>query len=165
MEPVRRLRLKVWTPLLAAAIMVIGMVIGFRLHDTLRSKRDIQSVVERSDRLEQMIDLIREKYVDSINSNDLYSEAVKGILSHLDPHTVYIPAEDVAGVNEDLEGSFFGIGVEFTIIRDTIEVTYVVEKGPSEKAGIQVGDRLIKVEDTLIAGTGITSDKIVKMLR
>jgi len=165
MEEHRRPRLKVWTPLIAAVIMVLGMVLGFRLHDTLRSKRDIQSVVERSDRLEQLIDLIREKYVDSVNSNDLYSEAVKGILSHLDPHTVYIPAEDVAAVNEDLEGSFFGIGVEFTIIRDTIEVTYVVEKGPSERAGVQIGDRLIKVEDTLIAGTGITSDKIVKMLR
>ena len=165
MEEYRRPRLKVWTPLIAAVIMVLGMVLGFRLHDTLRSKRDIQSVVERSDRLEQMIDLIREKYVDSVNSNALYSDAVKGILSHLDPHTVYIPADEVAGINEDLEGSFFGIGVEFTIIRDTIEVTYVVEKGPSEKAGLQIGDRLIKVEDTVIAGIGITSDKIVKMLR
>lgn len=165
MEPARRPRLKVWTPLIAAAIMVIGMVIGFRLHDTLRSKRDIESVVERSDRLEQMIDLIREKYVDSVNSNDLYSDAVKGILSHLDPHTVYIPAHELADVNEDLAGTFFGIGVEFTIVRDSIEVTYVVENGPSDKAGVQVGDKLVRVNDTLVAGNGITSDRIIEMLR
>ncbi len=165
MEEYRRPRLKVWTPLIAAVIMVLGMVLGFRLHDTLRGKRDIQSAVERSDRLEQMIDLINAKYVDSVNSNDLYSDAVKGILSHLDPHTIYIPADKVAAVNEDLEGSFYGIGVEFAIIRDSIQVTYVVENGPSERAGLQVGDKFVRVNDTLIAGTGITSDRIVKMLR
>ena len=145
--------------------MVLGMTIGFRLHDTLRAKRDIGTAVERSDRLEQIIDLVNEKYVDSVSSNALYGDAVKGILSHLDPHTVYIPADEVAGVNEELEGSFFGIGVEFAIVRDTIEVTNVVEGGPSEKAGLRLGDRMLRVNDTLIAGIGINSDKIIKMLR
>lgn len=154
-----------WTPLIAASIMVTGMVIGFQLRDTLRNKRDIKNAVERSDRLEQLIDLISAHYVDSVNTGGLYKDAITGILSNLDPHTAYIPADEVARLNEELEGSFFGIGVEFAIIRDTIEVTSVVEGGPAEKAGVQIGDRFVKVNDTLVAGNGITSDKIVRMLR
>lgn len=165
MEHQKRSRLQVWTPLLFALVMAAGMVLGFKLHDSLRFKRDIETVVERNDRLGEMIDLINAKYVDSVNSSLLYGDAVKGILSHLDPHTVYIPAEEVAGVNENLEGSFYGIGVEFAIIRDTIAVTAVVPGGPSERAGVAVGDKLIKVNDTLVAGNGITSDGIVQMLR
>jgi carboxyl-terminal processing protease len=165
MEAHSRPRLKVWTPLIAALIMVAGIIIGFQLRDTLRNKRDIKNAVERSDRLEQLIDLISTNYVDSINASDLYRNGVDGILSKLDPHTVYIPAEDVDGVNEELEGSFYGIGVEFSIIRDTITVTSVVPEGPSDKAGILTGDKLVKVEDTVVAGTGISSDRIVKMLR
>lgn len=165
MEDHRRPRLKVWTPLIAASIMVTGMVIGFQLRDTLRNKRDIKNAVERSDRLEQLIDLISAHYVDSVNTGGLYKDAITGILSNLDPHTAYIPADEVARLNEELEGSFFGIGVEFAIIRDTIEVTSVVEGGPAEKAGVQIGDRFVKVNDTLVAGNGITSDKIVRMLR
>jgi len=158
-------RLKTWTPLLFALIMITGMTLGFKLRDTLRSKRDIQAIIMRDDRLEEIIDLVNERYVDTINTNLLYKDAVTGILSHLDPHTVYIPAEELQGVNEDLEGSFFGIGVEFYIIRDTIQVTSVVENGPAQKAGIGVGDRFIRVNDSLIAGNGITSEGIVSLLR
>ncbi len=165
MEEIRRPRLRIWTPLAAALILSGGMILGFRLHDTLRNKRDISNVVERNDRLEQIIDLINSNYVDSVASNELYGNAVKGILSRLDPHTLYIPADEVASANEDLAGSFFGIGVEFAIIRDTIEITSVVENGPSDKAGIQPGDKLIAVGDTLIAGNGVTSERIITMLR
>jgi carboxyl-terminal processing protease len=165
MEEPRRPQLKVWTPLIAASIMVIGMVIGFQLRDTLRSKRDIKNAVERSDRLEQLIDLIGTHYVDSLNAANLYKDAVTGILANLDPHTTYIAADELASVNESLEGSFYGIGVEFAIVRDTLQVTSVVERGPAEKAGIQLGDKLIKVNDTVIAGVGLESDRIVKMLR
>jgi carboxyl-terminal processing protease len=165
MEAYSRPRLKVWTPLIAALIMVSGIIIGFQLRDTLRNKRDIKNVVERSDRLEQLIDLISTNYVDSINASGLYRDGVNGILSHLDPHTVYIPADEVAGVNEELEGTFYGIGVEFSIIRDTIMVTSVVPEGPAERAGLLTGDRFIKVGDTVVAGVGISSDRIVKMLR
>lgn len=165
MEETRRPRLRIWTPLAAALILSGGMILGFRLHDTLRNKRDISNVVERNDRLEQIIDLINANYVDSVASNNLYSDAVKGILSHLDPHTLYIPADEVAAANEDLAGSFFGIGVEFAIIRDTIEITSVVQDGPSDKANLQPGDKLIAVGDTVIAGNGITSERIINMLR
>lgn len=141
------------------------MTLGFNLRDTLRTKRDITTIIERNDRLEQIIDFIKEKYVDTVNANALYGDAIQGILSHLDPHTIYIPSDELGEVNEDLEGSFFGIGVEFAIIRDTIQITSIVENGPAEKAGVQLGDKLIKVGDSIVAGRGITSDRIIGMLK
>lgn len=157
--------LRIWTPLLFAIILIAGMVIGFKLRDSLRGKRDIQTVIYRSDRLEQLIDLINEKYVDTVNTNSIYSDAVAGILSHLDPHTVYISADDVNTVNESLGGGFFGIGVEFVIVRDTIQVTAVTPGGPAERAHVQVGDQFIRVEDSVVAGIGITSEQIIKLLK
>lgn len=158
-------RLRVWTPLLFSLVLITGMIFGFNLRDTLRVKRGIQTVIKRNDRLEQIIDLIDEKYVDTINTDVLYEDAINGILSHLDPHTVYIPADELQEVNEDLEGSFYGIGVEFTIYRDTIQVTSVVEGGPAERAGMEAGDRIVKVGDSLVAGNNITSERIMKMLK
>ena len=158
-------RLKVWTPLFFSIVLIIGMVLGFNLRDSLRNKRDISTVMRHNDRLEAIINLINEKYVDTINSNDLYRDAVSGILKPLDPHTVYIPTEELQGVNDDLDGGFSGIGVEFAIIRDTIEVTSVVENGPSAHAGINIGDQVIKVGDSLVAGTNINSVRIMHLLR
>jgi carboxyl-terminal processing protease len=155
---------KVWTPLFFSLVLVLGMVLGFNLRDTLRSKRDIATVVQRNDRLEEIIDLVKDKYVDTVNSNELYEDAVAGILKSLDPHTVYIPAEELQGVNDDLEGSFSSIGIEFSIVRDTIEITSVVDGGPASKAGIDIGDQLIKVGDSLVAGNNITSGRIVNLL-
>lgn len=154
-----------WTPLLFSVILIGGMILGFNLRDTLRNKRNITTIIERNDRLEQIIDLIREKYVDTVNTNNLYDDAVAGILSHLDPHTVYIPPNEVSSVNEDLDGSFSGIGVEFSIEEDTIQVTNVIEGGPSEKVGIEPGDQIIRVGDSIIAGVKITTDRIIHMLR
>lgn len=141
------------------------MILGFNLRDTLRSKRDIQTIIQRNDRLEKIIDLVNEKFVDTVNSNLIYQDAINGILSHLDPHTSYIPADRLEDVNNKLEGGFFGIGVEFSIIRDTIQVTSVVEGGPADQSGVETGDQLIKVGDSIVAGTGITSERIIKMLK
>lgn len=156
---------KLWLPLLSAVVLLVGMVIGFKLNESLKNKRNITTIIQRNDRLEQIIDLISARYVDSVNTNLLYQDAVNGIIRHLDPHTVYIPADRLQTVNEELEGSFFGIGVEFSIVDDTIQITAVVENGPAELAGIQIGDKLIKVGDSTVAGTGITSSRIINMLK
>ena len=162
----RTRRLQIWMPLLFAIVLAGGMTLGFRLRDTLRNKRSIESVVmDRNDRLDRIIDLIQERYVDSVNVNGLYSDAVAGIISHLDPHTSYIPEAEVEEVNDELQGSFFGIGVEFNILRDTLHIVDVVEDGPAQRAGIETGDRIIQVNDSLVAGVGITSERIVSMLR
>ena len=114
--------MKVWMPLFFSLVLVFGMILGFNLRDSLRNKRDISTVILRNDRLDEIIDLINEKYVDTVSDNVLYRDAVSGILKSLDPHTVYIPTEELQGVNDDLEGGFSGIGVEFSIVRDTIEI-------------------------------------------
>lgn len=153
---------QVWMPVLFSLILIVGMVLGFNLRDSLRNKI---SIAERNDRLGDIIQLIKERYVDTVNTNRMYEDAVAGILEPLDPHTVYIPATDLQDVNEELEGGFSGIGVEFSIIKDTVEVTAVTTGGPAAKAGMESGDQLIKVGDSLVAGTGITSERITKMLR
>jgi carboxyl-terminal processing protease len=165
MDARKRDRSKVWTPLLFSVILIAGMVVGFNLHDTLRRKKDASASVSRNDKLEEIINLIRDRYVDTISNNKLYTEAISGILKTLDPHTVYIPADEAQSVNEDMDGSFAGIGVEFSIVRDTIEVTSVVDKGPASKAGVEVGDQLIRVADSVVAGRNITSEDIVAMLK
>ncbi len=165
MEEPKRPLFKAWFPFIAAVIMVVGMIVGSQLQNTLRNKRSISNAVDRNDRLEQLIDLIQTHYVDSVKQSALYGDAVQGILSKLDPHTTYIPAEDLQDVNDELDGSFFGIGVEFVVLRDTILFTAVTDGGPASKAGIHLGDKLIRVNDTLVAGVGMNSDRIVNMLR
>lgn len=165
MDANRRDGNKAWTPLFFSFVLILGMVLGFNMRDSLRSKRDIGTALRRNDRIEEIIGLIKEKYVDSVNTNELYEDAVTGLLSPLDPHTVYIPTDELESVNEDLEGSFSGIGIEFSILRDTLEVTSVIKNGPAYKAGMIAGDQILKVDDSLVAGNGITSDRIMKLLR
>lgn len=165
MMDARRDRWKVWTPVLFSLVLIAGMILGFNLRDSLRNKRYISTVIQRNDRLEDIIDLIKDRYVDTLNNNVLYNDAINGILKSLDPHTVYIPTDELQGVNEDLEGSFSGIGVEFSIVHDTVQVTNVIDNGPAAHAGLEVGDQLIKVGDSLVAGRNITSERIIAMLR
>lgn len=158
-------KVQVWLPLLFSIVLILGMVLGFKLRDSLRNKKQFTTIIQRNDRLEDIIQLIEQKYVDTVNTNSLYADAVDGILKHLDPHTVYIPADELADVNEDLEGSFFGIGVGFSVIRDTLNITSVVKDGPSAIAGLKVGDKILKVGDSVIAGNKVPSDDIIKMLK
>lgn len=156
-------RFNIWTPLTFSVILILGILIGFQLNKYLANKRPISNALERNDRLEEIIDIIGTRYVDSVNADSLYEDAVTGILKHLDPHTVYIPARDMASVTEDLEGNFKGIGVEFYILRDTLMITSVIKDGPSYDAGLQTGDKILKVNDSSVIG--ITNEKIISTLR
>lgn len=158
-------RFNIWTPLTFSVILILGILIGFQLNKYLAKKRPISNVVDRNDRLEEIIDIVGGKYVDSVSADSLYEDAVTGILKHLDPHTVYIPARDMASVTEDLEGNFKGIGVEFYILKDTLMVTSVLKNGPSADAGVQPGDKILKVNDSTVAGIHISSESIISKLR
>ncbi|MES1226065.1 MAG: S41 family peptidase, partial [Bacteroidota bacterium] len=103
--------------------------------------------------------------VDPVAPDTLAGDAIQTVLSKLDPHSIYIPAVNLGEINEDLQGNFQGIGVEFNIFSDTVNIINVMESGPSDKAGLQVGDRIIKVGDSLVAGNGITTARIKKLLR
>jgi carboxyl-terminal processing protease len=165
MEPQNKRRLQVWVPLLFALVMVLGMFLGFRLRDTLRNKKDFITIIQRNDDIQEIIDLVNSKYVDTVNNDKIHEDAIQGILDHLDPHSSYIPASELQAVNEDLEGKFEGIGIEFSIINDTVNVTSVLAGGPSEGVGLLTGDKIVKVNDTAVAGIKITNETIIGKLR
>jgi len=156
-------KLQVWLPLLFAIVMIIGMLIGFRLRGNIRPTNLFMA--RKPTPVQEVMDLINMNYVDSISTDTIGNDAIEGMLTHLDPHSVYIPAVDVSEVNEDLQGNFEGIGVEFQIFDDTVNVMNVLAGGPSDKANLKVGDKFIKVGDSVVAGNGITNDRIRKLLR
>ncbi len=158
-------KLKLWLPTLLAVIMVVGMFTGYHLKErTGGSDSFIKNKSNGS--LEEIINLISSRYVDELNVDSLDTAAINSILQKLDPHTIFIPASDLEEVNEDLQGNFRGIGVEFQIFNDTVHVLNVMPDGPSSKAGLQTGDRIIKVNDTLnFTGEKIDADVVRKTLK
>lgn len=157
-------RLQVWLPLLFSLVLIAGMWIGSGLRKNVPSSRGIFNSGKRSV-LQEVVDLVNLKYVDKVNTDTLTEDAVQAMLAHLDPHSVFIPATNLTEINEDLQGNFEGIGVEFFIIDDTVHVTNVLAGGPSDKAGLQVGDRFVKVGDSVVASRHITADRIKNFLR
>jgi carboxyl-terminal processing protease len=156
-------KVKVWLPLLFSFAMIIGMYLGYKMRDAMPGKSFFYTEKRRP--VQEIIDLINNKYVDDVNMQAITDTAIQAILHKLDPHSVFIPVDELSKVNEDLAGKFFGIGIEFNIISDTLNVTHVLKDGPSFKAGIETGDKLIKVNDSSIAGIKINIDKIRKLLR
>src|SRR5215213_4883265 len=154
-------RLQVWLPLLFSLVMIVGMIIGFRLRENTNTGSSFFKMAKRTP-LQEVLDLINMKYVDSVNTDTLGNDAIQEMLTHLDPHSIFIPAAMLQEVNEDLEGNFQGIGVEFQIIKDSVHVVNVLPKGPSDEAGLKIGDRFIKVGDSLVAGNDISTERIKK---
>jgi carboxyl-terminal processing protease len=153
-------------PLVLAAVLAGGVFIG----KTFSSPGDVSPgsrlfIYPQTNKIDAVLRLIEEQYVDTVDKVELTESLIPEILKNLDPHTVYIPAEDVKEANQELEGNFGGIGVQFSIQNDTVMVISVVPGGPSEKVGIIPGDRIIAVNDSVIAGKGIDSDEVVGMLR
>ena len=156
-------KIQVWLPLLFSITMIVGMVIGYKMRDNMPGRSFF--FVDRPRPVQEIMDLVQNKYVDSVKITSLSDTAVAAILSKLDPHSIFIPAEELQGVNDDIAGKFFGIGVEFNLYDDTINVINVLPDGPGFKAGIKTGDKFLKVDDSVVAGVKITSDKIRKLLR
>jgi carboxyl-terminal processing protease len=144
--------------------MIAGMSVGYVLRENT-ARPGSMFKQQKNSALQQVLDLIQLKYVDPVSPDTLADNAIQQVLSKLDPHSIYIPAVNLGEINEDLQGNFQGIGVEFNIFSDTVNIITVIENGPSDKAGLQVGDRIIKVGDSLVAGNGITTVRIKKLLR
>lgn len=156
-------KLQVWLPLLFAIVMIVGMLIGFRLRGNIGEAGFFKT--RKQAPVQEVIDLVNLKYVDSVSIDSLGDDAIQSMLAHLDPHSIYIPAAELSDFNEDLEGSFQGIGVEFQIFDDTVNVVSVLAGGPSDKAGLHVGDKFLKVDDSVVTGNSINTDKIRKILK
>lgn len=116
-------------------------------------------------KLQALLYQIDQLYVDTVNENELVERAIIAMLEDLDPHSVYIPKEDLEQVNEPLKGNFEGVGIQFNLVRDTIYVVDAIASGPSERVGIRAGDRIISVDDSTVAGTGLKNADVIKLLR
>lgn len=159
----RNKKLQVWLPLILSVCMVAGMFIGYRIKGNMPNKGIFY--IEKEKPVQEVFDLIEKKYVDDENLDSIGNIAIEAMLSNLDPHSIYLPVEELKEANEGLMGVFFGIGVEFNILNDTTNVINVIEDGPSEKAGLKTGDKFLKVGDSLIAGNKTTSETLKNLLR
>ncbi len=161
-----RSKLTIYYPLFLAGMLVLGIYIGSYFSDGSRNGFLItQRSVNSADKIAQIINYIDDQYVDSVARNALIDKAIAAILEGLDPHSYYISSEELAAFTEPLEGNFDGIGVEFLIQNDTVRVVAAIEGGPSEKVGIQPGDKILNVDGEKIAGIGITNEAVVSKLK
>ena len=172
---------KYWIPFLVSLCIVIAVCIGFFLGEAKMSNathvyqsednsfqndsRGRISSTEASAKLVYLFDLLRDRYVDTLNLQKLVEDAIPSIVEELDPHSAYIPASDLDEITEQLEGSFSGVGIQFNIQNDTVMVIQVISGGPSERVGIMPGDRIVTVDDSTFVGKEINNDRVLKTLR
>lgn len=153
-----------YMPLLMALCVVIGIVIGTFYANHFSGNR-LNIINSGSNRLNNLLHIIDDQYVDTVNINDLVEKAIPQILSELDPHSVYISAKDAQNAADDLKGSFFGVGIEFVIREDTIHVQNVIANGPAERAGIIAGDKIVTVDGKKFVGKVVTSEEAQHRLK
>ena len=154
---------KFWLPLIMAVCIALGLVIG-----TILSRNEIYkngNKFQNLNKISALLSLIDAKYVDSLDLSSISEALIPKVLAELDPHSVYIPADQRKLMDEQLEGSFSGIGVQFRILEDTIYVIAVIKGGPSERAGLIAGDRIVTINDSSFTGKSINNEKILKTLR
>jgi carboxyl-terminal processing protease len=153
-----------WLPVLLSVVMVVGMTIGYQLRDNTAGGKFLGFSGRSS--VQELVSLINSKYVDPVASDSINALVADALLSHLDPHSAYIPAKDLEALNDDIAGSFMGIGIEFQLLKDTLNVMNVFKDGPSFKAGLQVGDQILTANDTLqLFGKNINADWIRSKIR
>ena len=156
-------------PIIASLALALGVTLGVMLpkenkaanSNTAITESNVSSTPAKSNnfnKLNYVLLLLKSMYVDSIKTDELTEKIIPMVLEELDPHSTYVPKEDVDMANDDLEGSFSGIGVQFNIQNDTVMVVDVITGGPSEKVGIMPGDRIIEVNDTSFVGKDINNN-------
>ena len=164
-------------PIIASIALAMGVMLGVMLPRENKASNS-QSVAESGvptvsvparsnnfNKLNYVLYLLKSMYVDSIKTDELTEKIIPRVLEELDPHSTYVPKDEVEMTNSDLEGSFSGIGVQFNIQNDTVMVVDVIVGGPSEKVGIMPGDRIIEVNDSSFVGKDLNNNKVLKTLR
>ena len=151
-------------PVIVAVSIVTGILIG-TFYANHFSGNKLGIINTSSNKLNALLRIIDDQYVDTVNMGELVEDAMPQILGELDPHSSYIPAKDLEAVNSDLKGSFSGIGIQFTIQQDTIHVNNVIQGGPSEKVDLMAGDRIIEVDDSAFVGKIVTNYESMKRLK
>lgn len=151
-------------PLLMALCVIIGIIIGTFYANHFSGNR-LNIINSGSNRLNNLLHIIDDQYVDAVNIDSLVDKAIPQILSDLDPHSVYISAKDVQQATDDLKGSFSGVGIEFVIRNDTIHVQGVIKNGPAEQAGILAGDKIVSVDGKPFVGKIVTNEEAMRRLK
>jgi carboxyl-terminal processing protease len=162
MRKVNNSRFYINLPIILAIGISAGILIGARMVDSGNRPSDLFSSIYK---FREIITHVERDYVDPVEVNELVDSAIESMLEKLDPHSVYIPARDAALAKSQLDGGFEGVGIEFNILRDTIYVVAPISGGPSEKVGLMSGDKIIKIDDENVAGTGITNRNVIDLLR
>ncbi len=159
-------RRQILTPMIFAVLLALGIFIGrnFFPNGNLSFKSPL-TVYPQTNKLDAILNLIEEEYVDTVDTKKIVEHIIPELLKDLDPHTVYIPAKDLTKVNEELQGNFGGIGVQFSMQKDSVLVIKVISGGPSEKVGLMAGDRIVTVNDTAFVGDSINSNMVMNKLR
>ncbi len=153
--------------LLLVLIVLFSILAGIILGNLLSNRAHgsgFSGMMSHS-KVDELLSIIKSQYVDTVNIKQTTEELMTDLASKLDPHSVYIPASDLAAVNSELEGSFSGIGVQFNIQNDTVMIVAVLSGGPSEKVGLLAGDRIVQVNDSVFVGKKISNEKVMKKLR
>ena len=153
-----------YMPLWLALCVILGILIGTFYANHFSGNR-LNIINSGSNRLNNLLHVIDDQYVDSVNMNDLVEKAIPQILAELDPHSTYISAKDVQAANDDLRGSFSGVGIEFVIRKDTVHIQNVIEGGPAENAGLQAGDKIVSVDDEKFVGEIVTNEEAMRRLK
>ena len=153
-----------YMPLLKAICVVVGILIGTFYANHFSGNR-LSIINTSSNKINNLLHIVDDKYVDTVNANDLVEKALPRILAELDPHSVYISAKDVQQANDDLRGSFSGVGIEFTIRQDTLHVQKVISNGPAERAGLIAGDKIVVVDDKPFTGKTLTNEEAMHRLK
>ena len=152
------------SPLWLALSAIIGIAIGTFYANHFSGNR-LSIINSGSNKLNNLLYIIDDQYVDTVSMGDLVEQSMPKILSELDPHSVYISAKDVQSANDDLRGSFSGVGIEFTIRHDTLRVQGVISGGPAEQAGVLAGDKIVTVDDSVFTGRQLTNDEAMRRLK
>ena len=151
-------------PLMMALCVVIGIIVGSFYSNHFSGNR-LSIINTGTNRINNLLHIIDDQYVDKVNLDSLVEDAMPKILTELDPHSVYISAKDVEAANQDLQGSFSGVGIQFVIRQDTIHVQNVIQNGPAERAGILAGDKIVMVDDHTFVGKAVTNQEAMRRLK
>ena len=155
-------------PTLTVVAVALGIVIGSALSQNANAQRIVfqnGSLQLEQSKVDRLLHLMQSAYVDEINVDSMTDEVMTELVQKLDPHSAYIPKEDLEMVNSELAGSFSGIGVQFSIQQDTVRIVSVIAGGPSEGVGVLAGDKLVTVDDSLFVGKKMNNEKVMKTLR
>jgi len=151
-------------PLWLALSVVLGIFVGTFFANRFSGNR-LSIINSGSNKLNDLLHIVDDQYVDTVSMDEIVEKAVPTILSELDPHSVYISQKDVQQANDDLRGSFFGVGIEFTIRKDTIHVQNVISNGPSERAGLLAGDKIVEIDGEPFVGKIVTTEEAMHRLK